>query len=182
MIRAFAAITLPDGVVGELTLLQHMLPLPRQVAPENLHLTLVFLGSLHEDTLEDVHLAFSRLRAPPFDLTLRGVEAFGGARPRNVWAGVAPSAGLTHLQRKVETAARGAGVAIEARRFTPHVTLGRFRPDEADMPRLERGMVDCAGFSAGPFAVTRFALMRSHLGRAGAEYDVLESYALDADD
>ena len=178
MIRAFVAITLPEQARASLEMLQHMLPLPRRVPPENLHLTLCFLGEQPEDVLEDVHHALAELRSPGFMLTLSGVGAFGGAKPRNVWAGVQPQESLDHLQRKVETAIRWAGVSLEARRFTPHVTLGRFRPHEVDLLRLEHAMVACADFRAPPFEVTRFSLMHSHLGRAGARYTALHDYAL----
>ena len=178
MIRAFVAITLPEAVRARLALLQHFLPLPRRVAPENMHITLVFLGEQPEDRLEELHHACAAIRAEPFALTLRGVGVFGGDKPRNVWVGVAPSPPLEHLQRKVETAARGAGIDVAARRFTPHVTLGRMRPHEADLVRLEHAIAACNDFRAEPFDVTEFALMRSHLGRKGAEYAALASYSL----
>ncbi len=178
MIRAFVAITLPEPARARLELLQHMLPLPRRIAPENMHITLIFLGEQPEERLEELHHACAAIRAEPFALTLQGVGVFGGAKPRNVWARVAPSPGLDHLQRKVETAARGAGIAVEARRFTPHVTLGRMRPHEVDLVRFEHAIAACNDFRAEPFDVTEFALMRSHLGTKGADYTPLATYSL----
>ena len=46
MIRAFLGIDLPPSLRGALQVQQFLLPMPRKVEPENLHLTLVFLGSL----------------------------------------------------------------------------------------------------------------------------------------
>ncbi|WP_254813714.1 RNA 2',3'-cyclic phosphodiesterase [Rhodovulum sp. ES.010] len=125
-----------------------------------------------------MHLAFQAVHAPAFDVTLEGLAMFGHGTPRNVHAGVAENPALRHLQAKLEQAARNAGVAVERRRFTPHVTLARLRPGAVDRPRLERAVAAGSAFRAGPFAVTGFGLFRSDLGRGGAHYRELERYAL----
>jgi 2'-5' RNA ligase len=184
MIRAFVALPLPEPARQKLNLLQYLLPLPRRIPPENLHLTLVFLGELPGPELDEVHHALERLRAPGFPLQLRGVGAFGAPVPRSVHAGVAPSPPLEHLQRKVETAVRRAGVVLERRRFAPHVTLCRLDPrrpgTEADRARLGAAIAGNADFVAGPFAIEAFALYRSHLGGSGAHYEELARYPLSA--
>lgn len=182
MIRAFVALPLPEPVRQQLNLLQFLLPLPRRVPPENLHLTLAFLGELPGDVVEDAHHALDALRAPQFPLQLQGVESFGSSAPRNVHVGVAASEPLNALQRKVETALRRAGIALERRRFAPHVTLARLDPARLPPPDLERlraAMAANAGFSAGPFTVESFALYRSRLGRVAAHYEELASYPLE---
>ena len=85
MIRAFAALALPEEVRTDLMILQLGLPVPRTVAAESLHLTLVFLGELPGPALEDVDLAFRAVRAPAVEVALTGVGLFGGARPRVVY-------------------------------------------------------------------------------------------------
>lgn len=178
MIRAFVALPLPETLRQQLHMLAQMLPLPRRVAPEAMHLTLVFLGELDEPLAEEAHRAFETIVAHPFPLTLRGVGAFGGGRPRSVHAEVAPEPALDRLQSKVAQAARLAGVALDHRRFTPHVTLGRLKPGEVDPRHLEQALVRCGGFAAGTIRVDRFCLYRSHLARAGAVYEELASYPL----
>jgi 2'-5' RNA ligase len=181
MIRAFVALPLPEPVRQQLNLLSFLLPLPRRVPPENLHLTLAFLGEVPGHRLEDAHFALEGLRAAPFPLTLRGVETFGEAMPRVVFAGVAPSEPLRRLHGKVMTALRAAGLAPDGRRFTPHVTLARLDParmDAADRSRLSAALIENAGFAAGPFSVAEFALYRSHLGREGPHYEDLARYPL----
>ncbi|TCO72778.1 RNA 2',3'-cyclic phosphodiesterase [Rhodovulum euryhalinum] len=180
MIRAFAAIALPDAIRTELVRMQASLPVKRPVPEENLHLTLVFLGELAEPLLEEVHVAFSALHAPGCDLTLDGLGLFGGRKPRLVHAGLAESADLRHLQAKVEQAARGAGVVVEHRRFIPHVTLAYLDPARIDCDRLERAVAGGAAFRAGPFPVTGFGLYRSDRGHGGARYTELARYPLSA--
>ena len=178
MIRAFAAIALPAEQREKLALAAQLLPLPRRVSAANLHLTLSFFGDLPEPVLAEVHYAFEAIRAPGFRLTLRGLGHFGGERPRAAYAGLQPEPALDRLQAKVDQAARRAGAAPEARRFVPHVTLGRFRPGEVDLPLLERALIEGAGLSLPAFAVGHFALYRSHLGRGEPWYEELARYAL----
>lgn len=97
MIRAFVAIALPQEVRIELQILGIGLGLPDPVPPENLHLTLAFLGERPEPVLEDVHAGLAQLRAPAFDLALAGLDMFGGAKPRTVHAGVRDEIGRAHV-------------------------------------------------------------------------------------
>ena len=180
MIRAFAAIALPGSVVRPLTAAQTGLPAGRLVAPENFHLTVAFLGEHPEPVIEDVHLALDGIHALGFALTLSGAGLFGGQRPRALYARVQPEPALNRLRKKVLQAARGAGLRLPRERYSPHVTLARFnaglKGDEAVEMRdfAARRM----GFTAGPFEVREFLLMRSTLGRNGPAYQELAAYPL----
>ncbi|MFC2968955.1 RNA 2',3'-cyclic phosphodiesterase [Acidimangrovimonas pyrenivorans] len=178
MTRAFAAISLPEAQRSALAALQLMLPLPRRVPEENLHLTLVFLGDLDDAGLEAVHEAFCAVEGAPFELTLSGVGLFGGARPRVAWAGVAPSPELLALQARIAAAARRAGAEPDHRRYTPHVTLARFAPGAVEAPRLEHAVVQVADFRSGPFSVMDFVLYESRLSPKGAHHRALVHYPL----
>jgi 2'-5' RNA ligase len=178
MIRAFAALALPETVRFDLMLVQQGLPVPRTVAVESLHLTLVFLGEIPARQLEDVDAAFRAVAAPGFELALAGLGLFGGARPRAAYVGAAANPALDHLQRKVETAARSAGVALPGRRFVPHVTLARLSDRFADRARLEQAVAVRGAYAAPRFRVEDFRLFRSHLGGEGASYEELARYPL----
>ena len=179
MIRAFVALALPEALRFELMLLQNGLPLPRPIPPENLHLTLVFLGEQPEPVIADLHLALERLRAPGFEVALSGLDAFGGTRPRVVHVGVAANPALAHLQAKVASAARAAGIAVEGRRYVPHVTLARLRPGEVDAGRFGRALAARGAFAAPRFRADDFRLFRSRLGGGGAAYEELARYPLE---
>lgn len=180
MIRAFLGISLPPDIRSRLSVLQFLLPLPRRVEPADFHLTLCFLGEVPDAVLVALDEGLQALRQAPFDLELRGVGIFGGAAPRAVWAGVAPREPLMRLQTKVERIARQAGAAPEARRFLPHVTLGRFAPPALDAAlRLERMVAGEALFRAGPFEVAEVVLWQSHAAPRGvARYAALAEYPL----
>jgi len=173
VIRAFLALPLPDAAISSLIRIQAALPLTRPVAPENLHLTLVFLGEQTEPVLQGLHDDLTALRAPGFDLQLAGIDHFG-AEIRQVHATLAPQPALAALQAKLAQAARRAGIGLDRRRFVPHVTLAR---GASDPLMLARALPRLPPMPA-PFAVTGYALMRSTLTRHGSEYDILATYPL----
>lgn len=178
MIRAFVAIDLPDEVLFELRLLQQGLPVTKPVAPENMHLTLAFLGDVAEPALEEAHFAFAAIKAAPFELSLTGVAVFGGHRPRVVFAGVREDPALMHLQAKVQQAARRAGLEPDSKRYVPHITLGRLIPGRFDRVQLERAVAARADFTAPPFTVEDFRLYRSDLRPGGPIHEELARYPL----
>jgi len=179
MIRAFLGLDLPPALRGALQVQQFLLPLPRKVEPETLHLTLVFLGDCPDPALDIAHEGFETLRVQSFPLSLQGLGLFGKDKPRAAWAGVAPSPDLLHLQTKVETIARRAGCPIETRKFVPHITLGRFPPPPPpDAMRLERAVAMGQGFRSDPWEVTELTLWQSHLSAKGSHYQVLARYPL----
>jgi 2'-5' RNA ligase len=181
MMRTFLALELDEPLRAALAVEQFLLPLPRRKPVENLHLTLSFLGEQPDPVLEAVHEALLSLRLSAFALTLAGFGLFGGDCPRALYAAAIPDAPLLRLQHKVEVIARRAGAVIEARRFIPHVTLGRFRPPGLDAAmRLERAVVDRAGFRAGPMEVRDFVLYRSILSHPSPRYEVLARYPLES--
>lgn len=179
MIRAFLGIDLPPAVRGALQVQQFLLPLPRKVDHETLHLTLVFLGTCPEPVLEAAHEGFETLRARPFTLTLDRFGLFGKDRPHTAFAAVRPSPELSQLQARAETIARRAGCPVDTRKFTPHVTLGRFPPPAPpDALRLERAIATTP-FRTEPWPVDELTLWLSHLTARGAHYQVLARYPLD---
>lgn len=179
MIRAFLGIALPDDIRGLLRLQQFLLPLPAKVDPDDLHLTLVFLGTCPDSVLEAAHEGFAALDLPSFEIRLQGFGLFGKAKPHCAWAGVAPSPNLMALQSKVATIARRAGCPLDSRKYLPHVTLGRFDPPgpEASL-RLERAVALGGGFRSDPWPVTALTLWQSHLTGKGPRYQVLARYPL----
>jgi len=177
VIRLFAALPIPAAVAERLSHLQAGLE-GRPVAPEAFHLTLAFFGTLPGPMAEELHHALAAVEAPRFAFWLDGVGAFGGRKPTALYAAVRPEPMLDHLQAKVARAARGAGVAMEARRYTPHVTLARYAPGALSPAAAARALEARGAFLAGPVAAEDFVLYRSDLGRGGPVYTALAAYPL----
>lgn len=175
--RLFVGLALPSAILESLERLCSGIPGARWVAPRNMHITLRFIGNASGGQAEDINTALAAIEAPAFDLNLDGIGSFGtGRRVRSVWAGVAACEPLSHVQGKVESAVVRAGFEPEGRKFKPHVTLGRLK--NGDPRRVGTYMEMNNAFLAGPFAVDRLVLFESHLGREGAEYEVISEYML----
>jgi len=130
--RVFVALGLPgvarSALAEQLARWALLAPAFRWVPAENLHLTLRFVGRVESAELDLLRDRLRRVRHPRFELALGRLGTFGGRTPRVVWLGLergGPEA--ASLSRAVEAACGAAGLAPEARRFQPHVTLARSR-------------------------------------------------------
>lgn len=178
MTRAFVAIPMPEDAAARLAGLARGLTVGRRVPEENLHLTLAFLGEVTDEGLEELHETLSGLRAAPVDLRFAGLGTFGDDRPRALWAAVVAEPALATLQKDVERAVRRAGLAPEARRFVPHVTLARLKGRREDAAPLARFLEGRGGASVPPVRAVAFSLMSSRLRPDGAVYEELARYPL----
>lgn len=148
--------------------------------PENLHLTLKFLGNVATARLPALteRLAAGTATQPSFVMRIAGVGAFPNlARPRILWVGC-QAAPLAALAAAVDAACVQAGCAAEERAFHPHVTLGRVRePGRRDrFPFL----LSDGGRDFGSSTVTAIVLFASKLGSGGARYTPLATIPLGA--
>jgi RNA 2',3'-cyclic 3'-phosphodiesterase len=176
MLRLFVGIGFPPELKLRLSLLCSGLPGAKWVDPGNFHLTLRFIGEIGEDAAVDIDDALSQLRARRFTLQIAGTGAFGGAKPRNLWAGVERSPELAGLRDKVEQALIRVGLSPEPRRFSPHVTLARLRDPPLD--KLRDFLVAHARFRADPFRVEGFSLIASFQTKSGSVYEDQADYPL----
>jgi 2'-5' RNA ligase len=101
------------------------------VAPDNLHVTVKFLGDVREQDVAELSRAIqdvSREHAN-FALGIQGCGAFPDLpRPRTLWAGIGEGMpAMIRVGEDVEEACVTLGYRAEHRRYRPHVTLGRVR-------------------------------------------------------
>ena len=177
MPRLFVALEIPGPVRERLALVQGGVPGARWVRPENLHLSLRFIGEVDEHAAADLDAQFGRISAGGFDLRIADVGSFGPDRnPTVLWAGAPRCDALQHLRDKVDRAVVAAGLTADDRKFKPHVTLARLKNGHRE--RVHRWLSDNAFLSTAPFPVDRFVLFRSHLNRNGASYEALAEYPL----
>jgi 2'-5' RNA ligase len=182
-LRTFVALLLPDGVRTGLAAVSEELRAQTRgltwVPPENLHLTLRFLGEIGPATLEHVRDAVAAAAAAvaPFTVSLGGLGGFpAGRAPRVLWASVATGGEKVEaLFAELEAALVARGIPGESRAFHSHVTLARAR-DPRGAKELLR--VLGAGPAFGEVRVEALHLMRSELGPRGARYSALTAVPL----
>ncbi len=175
--RLFVALDLPWEVKERLALLCGGIPGARWVDSDNFHLTLRFIGEVDPTQAEEIDHTLTAIRAPGFDLHLAGLGVFSKAgRPAALYAGADRNKALEHLQTKIETALRRAGLAPERRRFAPHVTLARL--DNVTEAKIAAFVMDKNLFRAAPVRMGHFTLFSSILERDGSVYTPEVEYAL----
>ena len=178
MYRLFVSIELPDDVKHALLRLSGDVPGARWLEPDEMHLTVRFIGEVDGLVYDDVLAALDEVRVAPFELELRGVGHFPPrGEPRILWAGLERSDALRMLHDRVESALVRVGVEAEHRKFSPHVTLARLR---GTPPRAVGSFLAMNGlFRTDAFPVREFHLFSSSLGAKRAVHSCEASYALD---
>lgn len=146
------------------------------VKPENMHLTLKFLGDTPANDLAGVCRAVTEAAAgiSAFDIECAGAGAFPSlARARTLWIGVRdPEKKLERLQRAVEDALAELGFRPEHRRFQPHLTIGRVRPSPAAaIAELGRLLEQHANFPPAVSDVSEVVVFTSQLERSGPVHE-----------
>jgi 2'-5' RNA ligase len=175
-VRSFVAVPLPGAVQTEIAeaarALARKLPgVSWSKKPENLHITMKFLGPVAIDRLEKLAADLESVLAgaPRFEVALRGWGAFPAARhARVIFAHVEDSSALGAVAEIVEAVCERFGFEREKRRFTGHVTVGRSK---------ERGGVDAqavierdADRAFGRVTIDEVHVYESQLGREGSTY------------
>ena len=182
-IRAFVAVALPSEVQAAIEGLQQELKPQRLnlrwVKPENIHLTVKFLGDIGTGEVENVKqvIADTARTLRPLQLRAQGIGVFPGPRrPRVLWVGLAgDTEALGALARDIDSRLADLGFARENRPFKAHLTIGRFKKDghPGDVAgALERHR----DFAAGTFPVGAIHLFRSQLRPEGPVYTQLSEF------
>ncbi len=194
-IRSFIAIELPEDVRRQAARLSERLADGvhgvKWVVPQNLHLTVKFLGGVEPETLDQVMETVGPVAARfnPVELRLAGAGSFPPrGRPRVIWLGVQGHLDrLAGLAAAVETALEPLGFEPEGRPFSPHLTLGRVKKTRKKKSRpgagldadlLRERIVEMSEAEAGEFVVRELVLFQSVLSPAGPTYTLLARFPL----
>jgi len=192
VLRAFIAADLTPAVreaVAEVStrLREKFAGLPlRWVAPENMHLTLKFLGdvSVRNLRLLEEMLASEVMKHCAFEFGVGTLGAFPSERhPRVLWVGVSGPETLFHLHEGIESAMARLGYPREQRPYQPHLTLARVaRNAPAEVIRQVSQMLrqETVGY-LGSVRVEAVHLYRSDLLPTGPRYTRLFTVPLATD-
>jgi 2'-5' RNA ligase len=180
--RLFVALEIPTAVRENLAdllkTLRAVLPQTRWVRPENLHVTLKFMGAMPETKLAAIRSALAGVRCDqPVTVDFRGLGFFpDGKHPRVFWAGIEASENLKTLVADIEKTTEKLGSPREQRPFSPHLTLARF--EHPQLPeKLRAAIQENLARDLGSLRTNQFHLIESKLKPSGAEYTTLESFA-----
>lgn len=184
-IRTFIAFELPESIAQlaadlQVRLKSHGLKL-RWVQPQNIHLTVKFLGDVAEGRIADAVEAMqsSALNTVPMTVSAQGLGVFPGIRkPRVVWFGLGGQTDLlAELHRLLEDGLEKRGFARERRPLRPHLTLARIK-QALDTRRLQESLQDVGAYHPVEFQLTELTLFKSDLRPQGALYTPLKRVPL----
>lgn len=167
--RLFIAVNFNDEIKSRIRKIQEQLKLQSLrgnfTRPENLHLTLVFLGETPEEKLKVLSRILEGIQATPFEITFDHSGCFTHSRKELWWIGAASSnPGLDILRnihsRLLHTLSEE-GFRVDRRPFNAHVTLGR------EIKHTGPIFLDCPEIT---ILVNRISLMESQQLRSVLNY------------
>jgi len=185
-IRSFLAFELPPeirGHIGELSRELRKSRLPaRWVREENIHLTIVFLGSMEENIVENLkETVGSVIRGfTVFTVKLSGLGVFPNFRkPRVFWIGLdGDTEGLSKLRDELHEALTAFGLQEEKRPFRAHLTLGRFKDRLDDDGELKQILDRYHDITSDLCSLDELVLFKSDLKPSGPVYTKMASWPL----
>jgi len=183
--RTFIAVGISSGVRERIARIQAEFrkgnPDVKWVEPENLHLTLKFLGEVSEEKISGV-IEKTRMAAygiSNFMVHLSGFGSFPNLKfPRVVWIGIKEgSEELKNLSTRIEENLSQLGFAKEKREFSAHLTIGRVRSPR-EKGKLVKKIEELERSEVGEFSVDRVLVMESQLSSQGPTYRIIEEVNL----
>ncbi|SPF77957.1 RNA 2',3'-cyclic phosphodiesterase [Pseudoprimorskyibacter insulae] len=180
MIRSFIALALPTPIREQAKALQTKaagLGI-RCVPPENLHLTLAFLGDQPQTALEDLHPGLDAISLPPVPLQSAGVVPFSAKHQTAIALTIKDTPELSALHKAVARAVRHSGIRLERRKFRPHVTIARMASSQMASSAAQTLLAGTPPQPIAPERTDSFALYESELTPQGARYTPLADYSL----
>lgn len=194
-VRLFIAIELDDALRAALKRAQTRLQddktrdivareIVRWVAPQNIHLTLKFLGNAKALQVDELRRALERVArdSAPLHFTARGLGCFPNTRrPNNVWIGLEGDLERAALLvQRIDDECAALGFAREPRGFTPHLTLGRVKREASSSQRAALGewIKNFPRETYGEIRADSIALIASDLQPRGPVYTILSASPL----
>ena len=186
--RTFIAIPLPQEIKDSLARLQEQLKSSgtdvKWVEPDNIHLTLKFLGERDDKKIEKIEQAIQDTAKDKteFIAHISSVGAFPKiSSPRVIWVGIDQGDSETKLiAGELEEKIAKIGIPKEEREFSSHITIGRTRSSK-NLEKLVKILNDCAKELDElklKFNVKKIVLYKSTLTPRGPVYEALKEATL----
>ena len=179
-IRTFIAIEIPEDIRNQIAELQSGLKglggKITWVKPENMHLTLKFLGETDESLIENISEKLEQvvLSFNQFEIKVKGIGVFPNFKRAKVfWVGTETDSNtLSELAKKIDQQINEFGYELEKRQFSGHLTMGRVRDSRGIEPVIKK-LQQVKNFTPGKFVVKEVLFIKSELSRQGPIYTLL---------
>ncbi|MBC8417738.1 MAG: RNA 2',3'-cyclic phosphodiesterase [Desulfobacterales bacterium] len=154
----------------------------RWVNAANIHLTIVFMGSVPEEhigsignSVRDVCQGYG-----PFNIMAKGLGLFGSRRnPRVLWIGLGGDIDrMSYFRNDLQKGLKPFGIKEEKRRFSPHLTLGRFRKGAKTGAHVDDLLSKYQDLKSPECKLNQLVLFKSDLKPGGAVYTRLGAWPL----
>ena len=184
--RTFMALDIDSRIRQRLACLRQQLNARdakiRWVEPENLHVTLNFLGEVADSSLPAVCEAATSAAAEiePFDFDVRGLCCVPkGSRPTMIWAGVSDDTmRMAELQEQLAARLESLGFRRDSRPFKPHITVARIKSARNPRP-LQQAVAILADIDVGRRHAEELVVYSSQLTLSGPIYAPVATAPLD---
>ncbi|MEM4576979.1 MAG: RNA 2',3'-cyclic phosphodiesterase [Candidatus Nezhaarchaeales archaeon] len=178
LIRCFVAIDIDNpGIISKIVDIQERLQVGgskiKPVEPENLHLTLFFLGELPLKVIEKVREVMSTISFNSFTLKLQGLGAFPTQdRPRVIWIGVTEGFNdVESIYKSLRPKLQAIPLRLESEEsFVPHITIARVKFSGYGLKNVIASLKD---IEIGVQEVKAVRLKKSTLTPRGPIYETL---------
>jgi 2'-5' RNA ligase len=181
-IRSFLAFDMEsDTVLNRLATAQNLLVQTgadlKLVEPQNIHITVRFLGNITPTMVEKIFEEMKQVQFVPFNVQIKGLGAFPDLRyPRVVWAGITDGADqLKNVFSQLEPRLRGLGFTPDYKGFSPHLTIARVRSGR-NKAQLAEFVTENANYDFGTIKAECLRLKKSDLTPKGPIYSTLKDF------
>jgi 2'-5' RNA ligase len=181
-IRSFLAFDMDSEAVRKrLAAVQNLLAQTdadlKLVEPQNIHMTIRFLGDITPATAEKIFAEMQQVQFTPFNVQIKGLGAFPDLRyPRVVWAGITEGAEqLQNVFNQLEPRLRSLGFPPDPKGFSPHLTIARVKTGR-NKAQLADFVTKNANYDFGTIKAECLRLKRSDLTPRGPIYSTLKQY------
>ncbi len=181
-VRCFLAFDIEDDkALRKLTIFQRLLvntgaPL-KIVKPENIHITMKFLGNISYDLIKKISNKFQEITFVSFNAELKGIGVFPKiSRPRVIWVGINNgSEALEKIFDQIEPILKKLGFRSDFQEFSPHLTIARVKSSK-NKEQLINFVKNNSNYNIGKIKIKSLKLKKSDLSPNGPIYTTLKQF------
>jgi 2'-5' RNA ligase len=144
------------------------------VKPQNIHMTMRFLGNISPPMVDSIHEEMKKISFAPFNVEIKGLGVFPKIKyARVIWAGIRKGADeLTNVFNQLEPLLRKLGFKPDSKGFSPHLTIARVKTGRNKAELIQR-IQELADYEFGIVRADCLRLKKSVLTPKGPIYSTL---------